>query len=215
MAETSLLSSDLSSLRTSVMAKTAAVCDTVLGLQSKQQGFAYYAYLLVDDSAETSLALDDGVGDTHLPAQGRKEDDKLDRVNIVGDEDQSGFLGLNERNDVVETVLHGVGLLADVLLLLALGDSGGLLVDALLLLGLGLRTVLVEELEGLGGGVAVESVGELGNRRGNLQAHVEDLALALQANVLGPFDEAGEVALGLNVLADTEVLGAALNEGVL
>lgn len=33
------------------------------------------ANLLVDDSSQTSLALDDGIWNTHLPAQGRKEDD--------------------------------------------------------------------------------------------------------------------------------------------
>lgn len=118
-------------------------------------------YLLVDDSAETGLALDNGVGDTHLAAEGGEEDDKLNGVNIIGDEDESGLLGLDEGDNVVETVLDDVGLLADVLLLLALGDGGGLLGKTLLLVGLGLRAVLVEELEGLGGGVAVKNVGEL------------------------------------------------------
>ena len=169
----------------------------------------------MDDRAETGLTLDDGVGDTHLAAEGGEEDDKLDGVNIVGDEDESGLLGLNEGDNVVETVLDNVGLLADVLLLLALGDGGGLLGKTLLLVGLGLRAVLVEELEGLGGGVAVKNVLELGDRRRDLQAHVQDLALALQTDVGGPFDEAGQVATGLDVLANTEVLRAALNERVL
>jgi hypothetical protein len=169
----------------------------------------------VDDRAETGLALDDGVGDTHLAAEGGEEDDKLNGVDIVGDEDESGLLGLNEGDNVVETVLDDVGLLADVLLLLALGDGGGLLGKTLLLVGLGLRAVLVEELEGLGGGVAVKNVLELGDRRRDLQAHVQDLALALQTDVGGPFDEAGQVATGLDVLANTEVLRAALNERVL
>jgi hypothetical protein len=169
----------------------------------------------VDDRAETGLALDDGVGDTHLAAEGGEEDDKLNGVNIVGDEDESGLLGLDEGDNVVETVLDNVGLLADVLLLLALGDGGGLLGKTLLLVGLGLRAVLVEELEGLGGGVAVKNVLELGDRRRDLQAHVQDLALALQTDVGGPFDEAGQVATGLDVLTNAEVLRAALNERVL
>lgn len=171
--------------------------------------------LLVDDGTETGLALDDGVGDTHLAAESRKEDDKLDGVNVVGDQDKSGLLGLNEGDNVVETVLDNVGLLGDILLLLALGDSGGLLGETLLLVGLGLRAVLVEELEGLGGSVAVKNVGELGDGRGDLQAHVQDLALALQTDVGRPLHHAGEVATGLDVLADTEVLRAALNERVL
>ena len=64
---------------------------------------------------------------------------------------------------MIETVLHSVRLLANILLLLSLADSGSLLVQTLLLLSLGLWSVLVEELESLGGGVAVENVGELGD----------------------------------------------------
>jgi len=171
--------------------------------------------LLVDDRSETGLALDDGVWDTHLLAESGKEDNKLNGVNIVGDEDEGSLLVLNEANNVVETVLDGVGLLGDILLLLALGDGGGLLGQTLLLLGLGLRAVLVEELEGLGSGVAVQNLGELGNGRGNLQAHVEDLALTLQADILGPAHHARKVATGLDVLADTEVTGTSLDERVL
>ena len=106
-------------------------------------------YLLVDDRAETGLALDDGVGDTHLAAEGGEEDDELNGVNIVGDEDESGLLGLDEGDNVVETVLGGVRLLTDILLLLAIGDSGSLFGKTLLLLSLGLGTVLVEDLESL------------------------------------------------------------------
>jgi len=169
----------------------------------------------VDNSSQTGLALYDGVRDTHLAAEGGKEDNQLNGVNVVGDEDKRSLLVLNETNNVVETVLDIVGLLADVLLLLALGDGGGLTLETLLLLGLGLRAVLVEELEGLGSGVAVQCVLELGDRRGNLETEVQDLLLTLQTDVLGPLDEAGQVALRLNVLADTEIAGALLDERVL
>lgn len=171
--------------------------------------------LLVDDCAETGLALDNGVGDTHLAAESGQEDNQLNGVNIVGDENEGSLLVLNESDDVVETVLDVVGLLGDILLLLAVGDGGGLLDETLLLLGLGLRTVLGEELEGLGSGVAVESGLELSDGRRNLQAHVQDLLLALKTDILGPLDEAGEVATGLDVLADTEVASALLDKGVL
>jgi len=87
--------------------------------------------LLVDDRAETGLALDDGVRDTHLLAEGRKEDNELDGVDVVGDEDERSLLVLNQADDVVETVLGGVGLLADVLLLLALLEGGSLLEETL------------------------------------------------------------------------------------
>ena len=49
----------------------------------------------------------------------------------------------------------------------------------LFLLGFGLWLVLVEELEGLGGGVAVEDVGELGDGGGDFETEVENFLLAL------------------------------------
>ena len=67
--------------------------------------------LLVDDRAETGLALDDDVGDTHLAAESGEEDNKLDGVNIVGDDDKGSLLGLDEGNTVVQTVLDEEGLL--------------------------------------------------------------------------------------------------------
>ena len=173
------------------------------------------AYLLVDNGTQTSLALDNGVRDTHLTAESGKEDNQLNGVNVVGNQDERGLLVLDETNNVVETVLDVVRLLADVLLLLALSDSGGLTVETLLLLGLGLRTVLVEELEGLGSGVPVEGVLELSDGWGNLEAEVQDLLLALQTDVLGPLDETAKVTLGLDVLANAEVAGASLDERVL
>lgn len=169
----------------------------------------------MDNGTETSLALDDGVRDTHLAAESGQEDNQLNGVNVVGDEDKRSLLVLNETNNVVQTVLDVVGLLADVLLLLTLGDSGGLTVQTLLLISLGLGAVLVEELEGLGSGVAVQGVLELGDRRGDLETEVQDLLLALHTDVLGPLDEAAKVTLGLNVLADTEVAGTSLDERVL
>ena len=60
---------------------------------------------------------------------------------------------------------------------------------------------LVQELEKLGRGVLVESVRELSDGRGNLEALAEDDLLALKANILGPLDKAGEVLDGLDVLA--------------
>lgn len=76
--------------------------------------------------------------------------------------------------------------LADILLLLSLLDGGGLGEESLLLLDFGLWSVLVEEFECLCGGVAVKGVLELGNRWWHLQAQVEDLLLALEADILWP-----------------------------
>jgi hypothetical protein len=63
--------------------------------------------------------------------------------------------------------------------------------------------------------VAVENVLELSDGRRDLQPEVEDLLLALETDVRGPSHHARQVALGLDVLANTEVLGALLEEGVL
>lgn len=169
----------------------------------------------MNNRTQASLALDDGVGDTHLAAEGGQEDDQLDGVDVVGNQDQGGLLVLNQTDDVVQAVLDGVGLLGDVLLLLALLDGGSLLEQTLLLLDLSLRAVLVKQLEGLGSSVLVEHVLELGDRRRHLQAHVEDLLLALEADILGPLHHAGNIALGLDVLADTEVAGTLLDQRVL
>ena len=169
----------------------------------------------MDDGAESGFALDDGIRDAHLAAESGQEDDELNGVDDVGDEYERSLLVLNQADNVVETVLDDVGLLADVLLLLALLDGRGLLEETLLLLRLGLRAVLVEELEGLGGGVLVEDLLELGDRRRHLQAHVEDLLLALEADILRPLNHARQVTLGLDVLADAEVAGPLLNERVL
>jgi hypothetical protein len=214
MADTSLESSLLSSERTSVRARTAAVCLCV-STRAKREPSSRVTYLFVNDSAEPGLALDDSVGNAHLAAEGGEEDDKLDGVNIVGDEDERGLLVLNEADNVVETVLDNIGLLADVLLFLALLDGRGFLEKTLLLLGLGLGTVLVEELEGLGSRVLVEDVLELRDRRRDLEAEVEDLLLALETDVLGPLHHARQVALGLDVLANAVVACPLLDERVL
>ena len=97
----------------------------------------------MNNGTKTSLALDNSIGHTHLLAERGKEDNELDGVDVVGDQDQRGLLVLDQADNVVQTILDSVGLLADVLLLLALLDGGSLLEETLLLLGLGLRAVLV------------------------------------------------------------------------
>lgn len=159
--------------------------------------------LLVNDRTETCLVLDNHVGDTHLAAQCRQEDDELDRVNIVGDDDERCLLGLDESDAVVETVLDKEGLLA--ILggrLVTLGGTGlGLLGQTSLLLLDRLGLVLVQQLEELSGRVLVQGVTELSDRRRDLETLVEDDLLTLETDVLGPLDEAGQVLLGANVTA--------------
>jgi hypothetical protein len=67
--------------------------------------------LLVGYSTETGLALDDDVGNTHLAAESRNEDGEFDGIDIMGDDDESSLLGLDEGNNVVQAILHEQGLL--------------------------------------------------------------------------------------------------------
>ena len=122
--------------------------------------------LLVDDLAEAALTLDDAEGDILLAAEGGQPEDELDGVDIMGDDDELGLLGLDELDNVVDTVLHEVGLLGTGVLAgnLALGDA----LEALRLLGLGLGLVAAHETEELGGLVLVDAVVELVDGRGDL-----------------------------------------------
>jgi hypothetical protein len=79
----------------------------------------------------------------------------------------------------------------------AAGLGLGLGLEARLLLVGGLRLVVVEELEELGGLVLVERLGELVHGRRHLEALHEHTALALDADVARPADEAADVAGGL------------------
>ena len=58
--------------------------------------------------------------------------------------------------------------------------------QAFFLLRFGLRSILVQQLESLGSGVAVKGILKLGDRRRDFEAHVQDLFLALEADVLWP-----------------------------
>jgi hypothetical protein len=56
---------------------------------------------------------------------------------------------------------------------------------------------------------------ELGDGRGNLETLVQDGLLTLKTDVFRPFNEAAEVSLRLNVLANTKVFGSSLEKRVL
>ena len=66
--------------------------------------------LLVHNSTETSFAFDDDVGNAHLAAQSRQEDNQLYRVNIMANDDQGSLLGFDEGDDVVQAVFDEQGL---------------------------------------------------------------------------------------------------------
>ena len=96
--------------------------------------------LLVDDRAETSLALDDDIRDAHLATQRREEDDEFDGVDIVCNNDEGSLLGFDKGNNMVETVFDKERLLVLGCLLLLGGGLGDSL-KTFLLLGLALGAV--------------------------------------------------------------------------
>lgn len=63
--------------------------------------------------------------------------------------------------------------------------------------------------------VLVNGMGELSNGWGNLEALHKDGLLSLNADILGPLDETGEVSHGLDVTTDSEVAGVLGEEGAL
>ena len=75
-------------------------------------------------------------------------------------------------------------------------------------------SVLVEQLEGFGSGVSVQSVLELSNGWRNLQSDGQDLLLSLQSDVFWPFDVSGQVSLWLDSLTNTEVLWSRVSQWV-
>ena len=80
---------------------------------------------------------------------------------------------------MIKSVLNRIGLLAHIFLRLSLFHSRGLLVQSLLLLSFSLWLILVEELEGLGGGITVEDVRKLGDGGRDFETKVEDFLLTL------------------------------------
>jgi hypothetical protein len=151
--------------------------------------------LLVNKGTNTALALDNDVGYIHALAESGKESNKLDGVNIVSDDDKLGLLLFDEVSHVLEAVLEGGRGGITSLGTSSLGTASSL--DALLLGSAGLGGVLAKELEEFNGLVLAEGVLELVDDRGDLQALLENLALPLDADVLGPADVTAKVGLVL------------------
>jgi len=113
--------------------------------------------LPASDATQPRLVLDNAVGHAHLTAQGGQEQNKLQRIDVIGNDDELGFLLLHEGGHGVDAVTNHRGPLGrSILLSLSLGDSAS---PQPLLLGLlVLRTILVQQLEQLGGFVCFKVV---------------------------------------------------------
>lgn len=114
---------------------------------------------------------------------------------------------------MVQSILDIDGLLTRRnLLTLNFGSGNGL--QTFLLLNLALRLVLGEETEYLGGSILIQGAVELVDRRWDLQALLQDGALALQTDIQRPLDVASQVALGLDIITDGKVARALLEEAI-
>ena len=79
--------------------------------------------LLVHGSTKPCFTLDDDVGHPHLAAQSGEENDELDRVNVVRDNDELGFLRLDESDDVVQPILDEQRLFGVLWFIVSLGTN--------------------------------------------------------------------------------------------
>jgi len=170
--------------------------------------------LLVDEFAESCLTLDEAVWDFLLSAEGWEPHNELNWVNIVSDDDELGFLVLNEVGDVVETVFEdlwfgGLVLLVSTFNLVLSGSQ-----KSLLLLFLAFSGVLGEESEQVAGLVGFQGVGELVDGWWDLQSVHEDSLLTLELDISWPSDETGQVTAMLDILTDAIVAWSTLEKWV-
>lgn len=174
--------------------EVGAIASIDAGQRDRRAGLATH------QGAQASLALDDAVRDAHFAAQGRQEQDHLQWVDVVRDDDQLGLLLFDQLGDGVDAGAHKVRLLLW-LDLFAAGLGLGDLLQAVLLGQFRLWPVLFQQFEQLNGVLLVQRLAELVDWWWDLQARLQHNALALDANVFGPTDEAGQVTFWLDVLA--------------
>lgn len=167
--------------------------------------------LLMNEGTQAALALDNGKGNSHLTAESGHPNNQFNGLNVVSNQNQLSLLGFNQGGDVVKTILNNDGLLGGGSLF-ALGLGSGSSLQAILLLNLILGLVLGEETENLGSSVLIQSTLELVDGGGDLQALLQDSALALDANIQGPFDITSQVTARLDIIADRVVTGLLCEE---
>jgi len=172
------------------------------------------AVLQTDESTKSGFALDDAVWDSHSSAEGGKEDNDLNRVDVVGDDDEGSLLLLNGGGNSVDT--NGEGSLSGVSGISLAGSLGlstsqksGLLLCSIF------WSVLLSKLEEGSGSLSVKGVGELVDHWWDFQSLLENGLLSLKSNVFGPSDESSKVSLRLDILTDSEVLRSLFEERVL
>jgi len=169
--------------------------------------------LLTDNFTESCLALDETEGDTLLSAELREPNDSFNRVNVVGDSNESSFLFFDQFSNFIKTEFDGKGSL-----------SGGFLVGSFILSTLeqSLSSVLLafgsdllEEIHKGGSLISSDGLRELVEGRGDLQSLQKDLLLSLKDDVFWPSDISGEISLRSDVTSDSEVSGSLFKKRIL
>jgi len=189
--------------------------------------------LLVDELAKTGLVLHNAERHLLLAAEGREPEDKLDGIDIAGDHNKLGLVAGDKVGHGVETKAQGERALGgDLLQDLLTGSATGLQVDLLTLLdglqhlsktlavldaagatsGILLRAHLSHDLEELHCSGLLKSVTEDVDCRGALEAVQKDALLTGKADVAGPCDKVGEIALVGHSNTESPVLGTSLEE---
>jgi len=164
--------------------------------------------LQVAELTESSFAAEESVGNLLLTAESGQVDDGLNGVNIVSNDDKLSLTLFDKGGHVVKTELevNRSGRLGITTFL-----SSGL--KAEFLLSLGLRLVLTEDLKDLGSLVVVNSLAELVDGGWDLKTLEQDALLTLDADILGPSNEAGQVLGEFDIATNAEVTGVLGEKG--
>lgn len=161
----------------------------------------------VHNGSKAGLILDNHEWNIHLSAKCRHPHDKFKRIDITCNENKLGLLLLDESRDFLQAKRDNVSRFG--LDFLSLCSGGSSFLNTLLSSLLGLWSVLVQKGEDCHGLVLRNDLRELVDRRRDLQALVEHGTLALDANVLRPFDETRQITtLGTNGSSDASIAWA-------
>lgn len=198
-------------LATRVLTELGEVCFILCADGRKSNGSCG---LLVHHGTKTGLALHDTVRDVHLATKCGQPDHQLNWVDIMGDYDHCRLLRLDQFNNMVDSKLQTDRLLRRGRVFASiLGLRHG--AEALLFLELGLWLVLRHEPEHGVRRRRIAREAELIDGRRDFEALQQNLALALQAYILRPFDVPREIdTLWKDVLANTEVLRPLLEQRI-
>jgi len=165
--------------------------------------------LHVAELTEGSLSAEEAVWNLLLSAESWQVNNGLNWVDVMSDDHELGLTLFDKGGNVVKTELKVDWLGGFGVLVLSLG------LESELLLLLGLWLVLAEESQELTGLGLINSLGELVDGWRDLKSLEEDSLLSLDADILWPFDETGEVLLLDDVSTNTEVSWVLLEEGSL